>query len=135
MRVNRTQALVLGFCVVAWLGLIAVVAAAPAVLAGTLPGGHRTAAVRHRPGHAVWLSPQRRLGAFPPSAVEVGRAKARVDGVAREPPRPRVIGCAWLLTRFPRLAVLLAVPTSIAVALARDWPPWVGGVQDHPELS
>jgi len=37
MRVNRTQALVLGFCVVAWLGLIAIAVAAPDVLAGTLP--------------------------------------------------------------------------------------------------
>jgi len=42
MGINRTQALVLGFCLVAWLGLIAIVVAAPDVFAGALqvpPGG------------------------------------------------------------------------------------------------
>jgi hypothetical protein len=35
-RVNRTQALVLGFCLAAWLGLIGILMAAPDVFAGAL---------------------------------------------------------------------------------------------------
>ena len=42
MGLNRTQALVLGFCLAAWLSLIAILLAAPEVFAGALrlqPGG------------------------------------------------------------------------------------------------
>jgi hypothetical protein len=56
------------------------------------------------------------------------------------------MGGAWLQKRLVYLAVLVAIPTSGAVALARDWsriaallngawPPWVGNVANVVQIG
>jgi hypothetical protein len=56
------------------------------------------------------------------------------------------MGCGWLLKRLDRLAALVAVPTSAAVALVRAWsrvaaflngawPPWVSNVANVVQIG
>jgi hypothetical protein len=56
------------------------------------------------------------------------------------------MGCAWLLKRLAYLAALVAIPTSVIVALARDWsrvpaflngawPPWVSNVANVVQIG
>jgi hypothetical protein len=56
------------------------------------------------------------------------------------------MGGAWLLKRLIYLAGLVAIPTSVAVALARDWsgvsaflnggwPPWVNNVANVVQIG
>src|SRR5207302_2051589 len=73
-------------------------------------------------------------------------APPRVDDALGAPPRPHVMGSSWLMKRVARLAMVAAIPATVAVAsvlawnrvvefLNGGWPLWVGNVANVLQIA